>query len=165
MTSKVIKTITEHHMISKGDTVGVGLSGGADSVALLHILVSNKKSLGIEKIKGIHIHHGIRGEEADRDLNFSKDLCNKLDIEFVCFYADVPSEAKKSGESIEQCARRMRYDFFSQTSHFFMAFMELTIAISLPKPPALVTTKAPSSTPPHIFPQGKNGSASPNISI
>ena len=115
MTSKVIKTITEHCMISKGDTVGVGLSGGADSVALLHILVSNKDLLGIEKIKGIHIHHGIRGDEADRDLNFSKNLCEKLGVEFVCYYADIPTEAQKTGESIELCARRIRYDFFSQS--------------------------------------------------
>ena len=114
MTSKVIKTITEHHMISNGDIVGVGLSGGADSVALLHILVSNKEMLGIERIKGIHIHHGIRGDEADRDLNFSKNLCEKLNVEFVCYYADIPTEAKKTGESIEECARRIRYDFFAQ---------------------------------------------------
>lgn len=115
MTSKVIKTITEHYMISKGDTVGVGISGGADSVALLHILVTNKELLGISKIKGIHIHHGIRGDEADRDLNFSKNLCEKLGIEFVCFYADIPAEAMKTGESVEECARRIRYEFFSQT--------------------------------------------------
>ena len=115
MTNKVIKTITENHMISKGDTVGVGLSGGADSVALIHILVSNKDELGIRKIKGIHIHHGIRGEEADRDLEFSRKLCEKLDIEFVCYYADIPAEAEKTGESIEECARRIRYDFFSKS--------------------------------------------------
>lgn len=115
MTSKVIKTITEHHMISKGDTVGVGLSGGADSVALLHILVSNKDTLGFEGIKGIHIHHGIRGDEADRDLNFSRNLCEKLGVEFVCFYADIPAEAQKTGESIEECARRVRYNFYSQS--------------------------------------------------
>ena len=115
MTIKVIKAITEHCMISKGDIVGVGLSGGADSVALLHILVTNKEKLGISKIKGIHIHHGIRGKEADRDLNFSKNFCKKLGVEFVCYYADIPAEAKKTGESIEECARRIRYDFFSKS--------------------------------------------------
>lgn len=115
MTSKVIKTITDHHMILNGDTVGVGLSGGADSVALLHILTSNKDKLGISKIKGIHIHHGIRGDEADRDLNFSKDFCEKLGVEFVYYYADIPAEAKKTGESIEECARRIRYDLFSKS--------------------------------------------------
>ena len=115
MTNKVITTIKEHSMISKGDTVGVGLSGGADSVALLHILTSSKEKLGILKIKGIHIHHGIRGDEADRDLEFSKNFCEKLGVDFVCFYADIPAEAKKTGESIEECARRIRYDFFSQS--------------------------------------------------
>ena len=115
MTSKVIKTITEHHMISNGDTVGVGLSGGADSVALLNILFKNKDVLGIKKIKGIHVHHGIRGDEADRDLEFSRNFCKNLDVEFVEFYADVPAEAEKSGESIEECARRIRYGFFEKS--------------------------------------------------
>ena len=115
MTNKVIKTVKEHSMVSKGDTVGVGLSGGADSVTLLHILVNNKEKLGISKIKGIHIHHGIRGDEADRDLNFSKNFCEKLGVEFVYYYADVPAEAKKTGESIEECARRIRYDLFSKS--------------------------------------------------
>ena len=115
MTNKVIRTISEHGMVSKGDAVGVGLSGGADSVALLHILTTNKEKLGISKIKGIHIHHGIRGEEADRDLNFSKSFCEKLGIDFVYYYADIPAEAQKTGESIEECARRIRYDLFSQS--------------------------------------------------
>ena len=113
MTSKVIKTITDHHMILNGDIVGVGLSGGADSIALLHILTSNKDKLGISKIKGIHIHHGIRGDEADRDLNFSKKFCEKLGVEFVYYYADIPAEAEKTGESIEQCAvGRIIHRFF-----------------------------------------------------
>ena len=115
MTNKVIRTIKEHSMISKGDTVGVGLSGGADSVALLHILVSNQEQFEIEKIKGIHIHHGIRGEEADRDLEFSKTLCEKLGIDFISYYADVPAEAEKTGESIEECARRIRYNLFTKS--------------------------------------------------
>ncbi len=101
-------------MISSGDTVGVGLSGGADSVALLHILVTNKDKLGIQKIKAVHIHHGIRGVEADRDLDFSKKLCKKLCVEFVSFNINVPAEAEKTGESIEECARRLRYECFEK---------------------------------------------------
>ena len=116
MTNKVIRTIKEHSMITKGDTVGVGLSGGADSVALLHVLVNIKEKLGIEQIKGIHIHHGIRGKEADRDLEFSKNFCEKLGVDFTCYYADIPAEAKKTGESIEECARRMRYNLFSKSN-------------------------------------------------
>ncbi len=114
MISKVVKTVSEHRMISSGDTVGVGLSGGADSVALLHILVTNKDKLGIQKIKAVHIHHGIRGVEADRDLDFSKKLCEKLCVEFVSFNINVPAEAEKTGESIEECARRLRYECFEK---------------------------------------------------
>ncbi len=113
MISKVVKTVSEHQMLSSGNTVGVGLSGGADSVALLHILATNKDELGIEKLKAVHIHHGIRGVEADRDLEFSKKFCEKLSVEFISFNVNVPSEAKKTGESIEECARRLRYECFA----------------------------------------------------
>lgn len=112
MTNKVLKTINDYHMLSDCETLGIGLSGGADSVCLAHFLRTNMEFLGIKKLKGIHIHHGIRGEEADRDLNFSRNFCEKLEMEFVSYYADVPKEAEKTGESIEACARRIRYSFF-----------------------------------------------------
>lgn len=114
MISKVAKTVSEHNMISSGDTVGVGLSGGADSVALLHILATNKDKLGIEKLKAVHVHHGIRGAEADRDLEFSKKLCEKLGVEFKGFNVNIPAEAEKTGESLEECARRLRYECFQK---------------------------------------------------
>lgn len=115
MTNKVLKTINDYHMMSDCETLGIGLSGGADSVCLAHILCANKELLGIKKLKGIHIHHGIRGDEADRDLEFSRDFCEKLGIDFVSYYADVPTEAEKTGESIEECARRIRYSFFENS--------------------------------------------------
>jgi tRNA(Ile)-lysidine synthase len=115
MTDKVLMTIKDCQMLSDCHTLGIGLSGGADSVCLAHILSTNKEKLGVSLIKGIHIHHGIRGDEADRDLEFSRSICNKFGIEFVAFYVDVPAEAKKTGESIEECARRIRYDFFEKS--------------------------------------------------
>ena len=115
MTDKVVKTISEHHMIPTGCTLGVGLSGGADSVCLAHILLNNKEKLGIAVLKAIHIHHGIRGEEADRDLEFCRDFCEKNGIEFVVFKADVPAQAQETGESLEECARRIRYGFFEKS--------------------------------------------------
>ncbi len=114
MISKVAKTLSEHQMLKFCDTVGVGLSGGADSVALLYIFVTNKDKLGIKKIKAVHIHHGIRGVEADRDLEFSKKLCEKLGVEFISFNINVPAEAEKTGESLEECARRLRYECFDR---------------------------------------------------
>ena len=115
MTDKVLRTIENCQMLTDCHILGVGLSGGADSVCLAHILSKNKEKLGIKVLKGIHIHHGIRGEEADRDLEFSRDFCEKNGLEFVPYYVDVPAEAKKTGESIEECARRIRYDCFEKS--------------------------------------------------
>lgn len=115
MTDKVLKTIEDCQMLSGCQILGVGLSGGADSVCLAHILSQNKEKLGLKTIKGIHIHHGIRGDEADRDLEFSRNFCEKYGLEFVSYYVDIPAEAKKTGESIEECARRIRYDCFSKS--------------------------------------------------
>lgn len=115
MTTEVFNTVAEHSMLNIGDTVGVGLSGGADSVALTHFLVQNKDALSIKSIKAIHVHHGIRGDEADRDLRFVRDFCKKLDIELLEYKADIPALAKESGESLEECARRVRYAFFEQS--------------------------------------------------
>ncbi len=112
MTDKVLKTISEHRMLPKNCTLGVGLSGGADSVCLLDILLKNKEKLGIKELKAIHIHHGIRGDEADRDLDFCHKFCENNGIDFVFYKADVPCEAQKTGESIEECARRIRYALF-----------------------------------------------------
>ena len=115
MTTEVFRTIAEYNMLSLNDTVGVGLSGGADSVALTHFLVQSKEDLGIKSLKAIHVHHGIRGDEADRDLQFVRDFCKNLDIELIEYTADVPALAKESGESLEECARRVRYAFFEQS--------------------------------------------------
>ena len=116
MTDKVLKTIEDCQMLSGCQVLGIGLSGGADSVCLAHILSKNKERLGLETIKGIHIHHGIRGDEADRDLEFSQNICEKFGIEFVSYYMDVPAEVEKTGESLEECARRLRYDCFSKSN-------------------------------------------------
>lgn len=116
MTDKVLKTIEDCQMLSGCQNLGIGLSGGADSVCLAHILSQNKEKLGLKTIKGIHIHHGIRGDEADRDLEFSRNFCEKYGLEFVSYYVDIPDEAKKTGESVEECARRLRYDCFSKSS-------------------------------------------------
>ena len=115
MTDKVLNTIEKYCMLSECQTLGVGLSGGADSVCLAHILFINKEKLGIENLKAIHIHHGIRGIEADRDLAFCQSFCEKYGIDFVSYKADVPKEAEKSGESLEECARRIRYGFFEKS--------------------------------------------------
>lgn len=112
MTDKVLKTVAKHKIELADKVVCVGLSGGADSVALTHILLKNRELLGIKTLKAVHIHHGIRNGEADRDCEFAKNFCEENSIPFSAFYIDVPAEAEKTGESIEECARRMRYSLF-----------------------------------------------------
>jgi tRNA(Ile)-lysidine synthase len=96
-----------------GMRLGVGLSGGADSVALLRALDERKAELGLV-LHAAHLHHGLRGAEADGDLEFCRELAAKLNVEFHEKRVDTASEAKARGETIEEAARRLRYTWFRQ---------------------------------------------------
>ena len=91
----------------------VGFSGGADSRTLLHLLCRYSNVSGA-KIYAAHINHCIRGKEALRDEEFCKRAADALGVELFVLRADVPALAKESGESIELCARRVRYEFFAK---------------------------------------------------
>ena len=93
----------------------MALSGGADSVYLLHVLAEIKDSLRIE-LCAAHLNHGIRGEEADRDELFSRQLCDRLAVPFVSEKVSIPEEMKKTGEGCEECARRVRYAFLDRAA-------------------------------------------------
>ena len=94
-----------------GLRVGVGVSGGADSVALLCALAGRAAELGLV-VHAAHLHHGLRGEEADGDLEFVRELAARLGVEFHSSRVDVAGEARTRGESIEEAARRLRYAWF-----------------------------------------------------
>lgn len=114
MILNIIKqTISEYNLIDKNDTVLVGLSGGADSVCLTHALWKLKDELGIT-LYTAHLNHGIRGPEADRDEKFVLDFSESLGIKCFTKYADIPCEAKKTGESEETAGRKIRYNFFKE---------------------------------------------------
>jgi tRNA(Ile)-lysidine synthase len=107
--------------IKPGDRLCVAISGGADSVALLFTLhaanTTQRDSLGIG-LSAVHVHHGLRGEEANADQQFVEDLCISLDIPLHLHQADVPTRLAKiraagDPETIEEAARNARYDFFS----------------------------------------------------
>ncbi len=107
------------HLLRPGMRIAVGLSGGADSVALLRALVARSRELGLV-IHAAHLHHGLRGEEADGDLVFARDLATNLGLPFHETRIDVAKEAQadpangKAAESIEEAARRVRYVWFRQ---------------------------------------------------
>lgn len=112
---KVLDTIRKYDMISPGDSIVVGLSGGADSVTLLHILDSLKDELDI-KLFACHINHQLRGAEADRDEAFVRQLCDRMGVKLFCLSIDVAAEAKKRRESTEKAGRDIRYAFFEETA-------------------------------------------------
>lgn len=96
----------------------VAFSGGADSRLLLELtlraLLERHGEAGRKEMLAAHLHHGIRGEEADRDLAFCRQVCDELGVELILDRVDVPALAAASGESLETAARRARYDFFSR---------------------------------------------------
>lgn len=106
-------------LLKPGLRLAVGLSGGADSVALVRALAAHSRELGLV-LHVAHLHHGLRGEEADADLAFALELAAGLGMPFHEGRVDVTSEAQanpasgKAAETIEEAARRVRYAWFRQ---------------------------------------------------
>ncbi len=99
-------------MLSDGDTVVVAVSGGADSMCLLWFFNKFSSFLNINIICA-HVNHGIRGEEADLDEAYVQKFCSDNKIRFECAHFDVPAVSAETGESVEECGRRLRYEFFA----------------------------------------------------
>lgn len=105
---------TPPHLLAgcqKDTSILIGLSGGADSTALLHMLCTYARDTGAT-VYAAHVNHCIRGEEADRDQQFCQQLTDSLGVRMFALRADVPAIAAESGESIETAARRVRYEYF-----------------------------------------------------
>jgi tRNA(Ile)-lysidine synthase len=113
--SRVLETVERHSMIRSGDRVGIGVSGGADSVALLRLLEGLRAQLGV-RLFVLHFHHQLRGAEADEDEIFVAALARDLGFDFVPGRADVAGEARRNGWNLEDAARRLRYQFFASVA-------------------------------------------------
>ena len=100
-------------LLRPGLRLAVGLSGGADSVALTRALAARAAELGIV-LHVAHLHHGLRGADADRDREFAADLAQTLGIPFHTHQVETAAEASAHRESIEEAARRLRYAWFRQ---------------------------------------------------
>jgi tRNA(Ile)-lysidine synthase len=109
----VLDSIRRSQMLSPGDRVGVAVSGGADSVALLQILQNLRDDLGITLFL-VHFNHQLRGVEADADADFVAALAKKSGLEIVMAREDVGQAAREHGWNIEDAARRLRYGFFQR---------------------------------------------------
>ena len=99
------------NLFNKKEVVAVAISGGADSVCLLHLLHTNAKALDIT-VKAINVEHGIRGESSLQDSQFVKDFCALINVELKSYTVNAPSFAKQKGYSLEQAARVLRYECF-----------------------------------------------------
>ena len=119
-TQKIKEYIIENNLIGHSDSVLVGLSGGADSVCLILVLNKLSKLIGFD-LHAVHINHGIRGESADRDEAFSRDLCEKLEIPFQSYSIDIPKLAKDLGLTLEEAGRNARYEVFYKYSNEIIA--------------------------------------------
>ena len=107
---KAEKLIREYDMFPAGTVVVCAVSGGADSMCLLHYLSQR----GDLTLHAAHFDHRLRGEESDRDAAFVRDWCERNHIPFHLGSGDVSAEAKKRKKGVEETARALRYDFLSQ---------------------------------------------------
>ena len=110
---KVKRIIEKENLIEKGDSVLIGVSGGADSTALLNVLFEISKQIGF-KPGIVHLNHLLRGEESDGDERFVEELAHTLSLPFYVKKFDVKGYAEEHGISIQHAGRNVRYDFFEE---------------------------------------------------
>ncbi len=112
MIDKVKAVIDKYAMLPQGACVVAAVSGGSDSMALLYILNLLKEEYGFS-LCAAHVNHGLRGENAQRDERFVESKCREAGIPVHILKADVAALASQSGMGIEECGRKVRYDFFN----------------------------------------------------
>jgi len=117
---KASRYIKKQELLKSGDRVIAGISGGADSMCMLLILLSLKQELDLDIIVA-HVNHGIRGEEAKRDADFVEAFCADKGLAFELANADIPRIAKETGTTSEEAGRNYRYSFFCELAEKYSA--------------------------------------------
>lgn len=115
MLLQVKRTIEEHALLRAGGSVLAAVSGGADSVALLHALVGLSPGLRL-RISIAHLNHNIRGRAADADAAFVRSLARRLGVPCIAGDSNVPRIARREGISLEMAAREARYEFLRKAA-------------------------------------------------
>ncbi len=111
MYQKVLSYVNQHHMLTQGDGVVAGVSGGADSVCLLFVLRKIQEEYG-GKLFAAHVNHGLRGADAAADAEFVRRLCERWSLPFYIKEVDLKAIAREGGLTEEEAGRLVRYDFF-----------------------------------------------------
>lgn len=112
MKNKILQTINKYNLIQSGDSIVIGVSGGPDSICLLHILNELKQELNF-KIYVAHINHMIR-KEADEETEYVKEFCKNIGVECFVKKINVVKIAKESKMGTEEAGRKIRYNFFEE---------------------------------------------------
>lgn len=112
---QVFEFIKEHNMIHAQDCVVAGVSGGADSLCLLFVLLEFQKEIDFQ-IEVVHVEHGIRGAESLEDADFVERICKERNLSFHIYRYDVPQAAAAARISVEEAARRCRYEAFDKAA-------------------------------------------------
>jgi tRNA(Ile)-lysidine synthase len=113
LAERVLGQVRREELLRAGDRVGVAVSGGIDSVALLRLLLELRHELGIG-VSVIHFNHGLRGAESQADQEFVAGLARELGLEFFVDGGDVAGLAAEEGSGLEAAARELRYGFFRE---------------------------------------------------
>ncbi len=116
MRENVLRYIREQNLLRAGDRVAAAVSGGADSVALLRLLLELRSELGIV-LAVAHFNHGLRGEQSAADEAFVAELAKQHELEFFSGHGDVRQHSSGSKLSIEAAGRELRYRWFEQLAH------------------------------------------------
>ena len=115
MLENALALTEEYAMLPPGGAVLCAVSGGADSVCLLHWLLRRREEVGFS-LTAAHFDHMIRGEESARDAAFVEGLCREWGVPLALGRGDVPAEARRRGEGLEEAGRRLRYAFLRRTA-------------------------------------------------
>ena len=114
MLEKIRRYVEKWHMIENGDKIIVGVSGGADSICLLFVLIQLQKEIPFELVC-VHVNHGLRGIDADADEMYVKKMCEKHCVPCEIYREDVALIAKKRKQSLEEAGREVRREAFVKT--------------------------------------------------
>lgn len=115
---RVRQTIEQYRMIDRKESVVVGVSGGADSMALLHILLTLQRQEGYPaQVLAAHVQHNLRGEESREDEAYVRKICREWDVELFVHQVDVAALAGKQKTGLEETGRQVRYAFFKEVAH------------------------------------------------
>ena len=114
MIERIYNYMTDHYMVGEGSRVLAAVSGGADSMCLLEVLRELRDRVGLQ-IAVLHVHHGLR-ESADGDLLYVAEYCKDAGIPFEAVHVDAAGYAAGSGLSVEEAARKLRYEALSQAA-------------------------------------------------